>query len=73
MDWKDRITVTPGVRSGMPCIRNTRITVYDVRLDSDAALTLHVHDKKTQSTPKDVLDACRARAERYDRDAKGER
>jgi len=30
MDWKDRITVTPGVRSGRPCIRNTRITVYDV-------------------------------------------
>ena len=25
-----RITVTPGVRSGKPCIRSTRITVYDV-------------------------------------------
>lgn len=30
MDWQERITVTPGVRSGKPCIRNTRITVYDV-------------------------------------------
>lgn len=30
MDWQDRITVTPGVRSGKPCIKGTRITVYDV-------------------------------------------
>ncbi len=27
---QDRITVTPGVRSGKPCINGTRITVYDV-------------------------------------------
>lgn len=26
----DLITVTPGVRSGKPCIRGTRITVYDI-------------------------------------------
>lgn len=30
MRWQDRITVTPGVRSGKPCIKGTRITVYDV-------------------------------------------
>ena len=30
MCWQDRITVTPGVRSGKPCIKGTRITVYDV-------------------------------------------
>ena len=30
MDWQERITVTPGVRSGKPCIKSTRITVYDV-------------------------------------------
>lgn len=30
MDWQERITVRPGVRSGKPCIRDTRITVYDV-------------------------------------------
>mgnify|MGYP001584392403 FL=1 len=30
MRWHDRITVTPGVRSGKPCIKGTRITVYDV-------------------------------------------
>ena len=30
MKFEDRITVTPGVRSGKPCIKGTRITVYDV-------------------------------------------
>jgi uncharacterized protein (DUF433 family) len=30
MRWEERITVTPGVRSGKPCIKGTRITVYDV-------------------------------------------
>jgi len=30
MRWQDRITVSSGVRSGKPCIKGTRITVYDV-------------------------------------------
>jgi len=30
MSWQDRISVNSGVRSGKPCIRGTRITVYDV-------------------------------------------
>lgn len=30
MKWQDRITIDPEVRSGKPCIRGTRITVYDV-------------------------------------------
>lgn len=30
MGWEQRITVNPDVRSGKPCIRGTRITVYDV-------------------------------------------
>jgi uncharacterized protein (DUF433 family) len=30
MIWQDFITVTPGVRSGKPCIVGTRITVSDV-------------------------------------------
>ena len=30
MDWEDRISVDPDVRSGKPCIKGTRITVYDV-------------------------------------------
>ena len=30
MSWQDRISVNPAVRSGKPCIKGTRITVYDV-------------------------------------------
>jgi len=30
MSWTQRITVNPAVRSGKPCIKGTRITVYDV-------------------------------------------
>lgn len=30
MDWRARITIEPGKRSGQPCIRGLRITVADV-------------------------------------------
>ncbi len=30
MDYKEIITIEPGKRSGKPCIRGMRITVYDV-------------------------------------------
>ena len=30
MHYADIITIDPAKRSGKPCIRNTRITVYDV-------------------------------------------
>jgi uncharacterized protein (DUF433 family) len=30
MGWEQRITVNPAVRSGKPCIKGTRMTVYDV-------------------------------------------
>lgn len=30
MNWHERISVNPMVRSGKPCIKETRITVYDV-------------------------------------------
>jgi uncharacterized protein (DUF433 family) len=30
MELDDYITITPGVRSDKPCIKGTRITVYDV-------------------------------------------
>ena len=30
MDYRERITIEPGKRSGKPCIRGMRITVYDV-------------------------------------------
>ena len=30
MSYRDRITIEPDKRSGKPCIRGLRITVYDV-------------------------------------------
>jgi uncharacterized protein (DUF433 family) len=30
MAWQDRVSVNPAVRGGKPCIKGTRITVYDV-------------------------------------------
>ncbi|MBF0264951.1 MAG: DUF433 domain-containing protein [Gammaproteobacteria bacterium] len=30
MNYKDYITINPDIRSGKPCIKGTRITVYDI-------------------------------------------
>ena len=30
MTWQERISINPAIRSGTPCIKGTRITVYDV-------------------------------------------
>jgi len=30
VDWRERLTIVGGVRNGKPCIRGTRITVYDI-------------------------------------------
>lgn len=30
MNWRERITIHPDRRSGKPCIRDMRITVYDI-------------------------------------------
>lgn len=30
MSWQDRIHLDPAIRSGKPCVKGTRITVYDV-------------------------------------------
>lgn len=40
MNYRDLITIEPGKRSGKPCIRGMRITVYDV-LDYLAAGMTH--------------------------------
>jgi len=38
------------------------------RVDDDAVVILGVYPKKTERTPKTMLDACQARLKRYDRD-----
>ena len=48
----------------VPDERATWRLVY--RLDADAVVILEVFGKKTEQTPKDVLDACRGRLRAYD-------
>lgn len=43
------------------------------RLDPDAVVILGVYAKRTEQTPKEMLEACRGRVQRYDRDAKGDK
>jgi len=45
MDWRKIITIEPGKRSGKPCIRGLRMTVYDVLEYLAAGMT-----------PKEILD-----------------
>lgn len=30
MSWQDKIEIHPDIRAGKPCVKGTRITVYDV-------------------------------------------
>ena len=40
MEFRDRITIEPGKRGGKPCVRDTRITVYDVLSYLAAGMTV---------------------------------
>jgi phage-related protein len=42
------------------------------RVDRDAIVIAAVFDKKTQQTPREVIEACRRRLGAYDQAAKGE-
>jgi phage-related protein len=48
--------------------RNWRIMV---RVDEDAVIIADVFAKKTRTTPKKVIEACRERLKRCDQDSKG--
>lgn len=49
--------------------QNWRI-IYQI--DDDAILILEVFSKKTQATPESVIDICKKRLSKYDRDRQGE-
>jgi uncharacterized protein (DUF433 family) len=66
-DWRSRITIEPGKRSGRPCIRGMRITVYDVLSYLAAGMTVaEVLDDFPYLTAEDI-QACLAFAAERER------
>ena len=58
VDYKKIITIEPGKRSGQPCIRGMRITVYDVLEYLAGGMTeAEVLDDFPELTHEDIL-AC---------------
>jgi uncharacterized protein (DUF433 family) len=65
--WRSRISIEPGKRSGQPCIRGMRITVYDVLSYLAAGMTVaEVLDDFPYLTQEDV-QACFAFAAERER------
>jgi uncharacterized protein (DUF433 family) len=58
MDYRERITINPGVRSGKPCIKGTRIAVGDVLGYLGGGMSIaEVLDDFPDLTPADI-QAC---------------
>ncbi|MBC6422294.1 MAG: DUF433 domain-containing protein [Hormoscilla sp. SP5CHS1] len=56
MQYQDIITIEPGKRSGKPCIRGMRITVYDVLSYLAAGMTYEeLLDDFPYLTKEDIL------------------
>ncbi len=56
--YKDIITIEPGKRSGKPCIRGLRITVYDVLSYLAAGMTTDEILNDFPALTKDDILAC---------------
>ena len=62
IDYKEYITIEAGKRSGKPCIRGLRITVYDILSYLAAGMTMQeIIEDFPELTEKDIL-ACLAYA-----------
>lgn len=60
MDYRQRITIEPGKRSGKPCIRAMRITVYDVLAWLASGMTEEQIIEDYPELSKDDIRACLA-------------
>jgi uncharacterized protein (DUF433 family) len=58
IDYKDIITLEAGKRSGKPCIRGLRITVYDVLSYLAAGMTIEEIISDFPSLTRDDILAC---------------
>ncbi len=61
-NYQKYITIEPGKRSGKPCIRGTRITVFDILSYLAAGMTLEEILKDFPELKKDDILACLAYA-----------
>lgn len=62
VNYKNYITIEPGKRSGKPCIRSLRITVYDIlNMLADGMSTDEIIDDFPKLSKDDIL-ACLAYA-----------
>jgi len=62
VNYKNHITIEPGKRSGKPCIRRLRITVYDIlNMLADGMSTDEIISDFPKLTKEDIL-ACLAYA-----------
>jgi uncharacterized protein (DUF433 family) len=56
IDYQKYITIEPGKRSGQPCIRGMRITVYDILSYLAAGMTMEeILEDFPQLTSEDIL------------------
>jgi uncharacterized protein (DUF433 family) len=56
IDYRDYITIEPGKRSGQPCIRGHRITVFDIIEYLASGMTFEeILDDFPQLTREDIL------------------
>lgn len=60
MDYRERITIEPGKRSGKPCIRGLRITVSDVLEYLASGMTEEEILREFPDLEKDDIKACLA-------------
>lgn len=65
MDYRTRITIEPGKRSGKPCIRGLRITVYDIlNMLAEGMSYDEIIDDFPKITKEDILACLSFAAER---------
>lgn len=65
IDYKQYITIEPGKRSGKPCIRGLRITVYDIlNMLADGMSYDEILDDYPKITREDILACLAFAAER---------
>jgi uncharacterized protein (DUF433 family) len=65
IDFRTRITIEPGKRSGKPCIRGLRITVYDIlNMLAEGMSHDEIIDDFPKITKEDILACLSFAAER---------